>query len=301
MRCILIVSLFLFRLTIGFPIDQYPIAETARPVVIWHGLGDNWNSSGIHRVEEIFASYYPGIRVHSISLNDDPLKDQQRSMFGDANVDIEQVCDTLTNMDYLSNGFDAIGFSQGGVLMRALIERCASVKVINFISFGSPHMGVSELPLCDDKDWLCKRRNALLKKQIWYDSVQKRVIPAQYFRDPRQYDKYLEHSNLLADINNEREDINSTYTERFSEINKLVLVSFLQDTTVVPKQSSMFGDMDYFGNEINWRDTRLYRDDLIGLRKLDQAGKVTMLEIDDEHMRIPEDMIHHIAKTYINH
>ena len=99
--------------------------------------------------------------------------------------------------------------------MRGLIERCP-LEVNNLITFGSPHLGVLELPLCKDRfDWLCKRRNALLKKQVWHDSVQKRVIPAQYFRDPANIDQYLEHSNYLADINNERDEKNAPYKENF--------------------------------------------------------------------------------------
>ena len=44
-----------------------------------------------------------------------------------------------------------IGFSQGGLLGRALIQNCPEVaaKVKNFISIGSPQNGVSEFPRCD--------------------------------------------------------------------------------------------------------------------------------------------------------
>ena len=47
--------------------------------------------------------------------------------------------------------FNLIGFSQGGLLGRALIQNCPEVaaKVKNFISIGSPQNGVSEFPRCD--------------------------------------------------------------------------------------------------------------------------------------------------------
>lgn len=279
-----------------FSHSQSVITSEHRPIVIWHGLGDNYNSTGIHRFREIFDYYHPGINVYSISLNDDPSKDQQLSMFGDANDEVDDVCRQLCETHALAHGFDAIGLSQGGVFLRALVERCAQVDVHTLVTFGSPHMGVSELPLCDENDWVCKRRNSWMKSQVWRDIVQKRVIPAQYFRDPNQIDDYLAYSNFLADINNERESKAEVYQKRFRLLEKLILVSFLKDTTVVPKQSSKFGDVGIWGQEIEWKDTPLYQDDYIGLRQLDEAGKVEFLEIDDDHMRISDEDIGKVAQ-----
>ena len=43
------------------------------------------------------------------------------------------------------------------------------------------------------------------------DFVQGHVVPAQYFRDMNELEPYLEHSNFLADINNEREQKRGEY------------------------------------------------------------------------------------------
>lgn len=276
-----------------------PNADDYRPVVIWHGLGDNYNSSGIHKVHEILDSMYPGIYVHSIRLDENPSSDEQKSFFGDANRQIDEVCKQLRNITELLKGFDSIGFSQGGVFLRGLIERCP-LEVNNFITFGSPHLGVLELPLCKDRfDWLCKQRNALLKKQVWRDSVQKRVVPAQYFRDPAHLDQYLEHSNYLADINNERAERNATYKKNFSKLNKLVLVSFTEDTTLVPKESSQFYDFDpEQKRSIPFLYTELYKNDYIGLKALYKKNSVDFLSIKAEHMHIDEGFIKSIAQEY---
>lgn len=276
-----------------------PISNPYRPVVVWHGLGDDYNSSGIHDLQNILDSLYPGIFVYSIRLDDNPSADQQSSFFGDANEQIDQVCEALHNITELHQGFDAIGFSQGGVFFRGLIERC-QVKVENLITFGSPHFGVLELPLCKDpKDWVCKRRNQLLKKQVWHDIVQKRVIPSQYFRDPLNIESYLKYSNYLADINNEREVKNDSYKEKFSRLNRLVLVSFAEDTTVVPKESSKFFDFDPIAKtSIPFEQTELYRDDFIGLKALNERGAIDFLDIEAEHMHIDEEFIRDIATKY---
>lgn len=284
--------------------SQAPLSldKGRRPVVIWHGLGDNYNSSGIHRAKELFNRLYPGIYVYSISLDEDPSSDQNKSLFGDANVEVDAVCEQLTSNPHLKHGFDAIGFSQGGVFFRALVERCDSIDVNNLITFGSPHMGVMELPLCKkDNDWVCKRRNQLLKSQVWNDSVQKRVIPAQYFRDPYQYDKYIQHSHFLADINNELVDhFNKTYPKNLAAINTFVLVTFSKDTTVIPKESAAFQDTDIAtGQSIPLEQTDIYTKDLIGLKELNEADKLRYYAIDEDHMVISETVLTDIGLEYL--
>lgn len=273
--------------------------ERYRPVVIWHGLGDHYNSTGIHKVADLFNRYYPGIEVYSISLDEIPSNDQQLSMFGDANIQLQQVCDKMKTIPNISSGFDGIGFSQGGLFLRALVQRCDDIKIANLITFGSPHMGVSELPLCEKNDWICKGRNAILKKQVWFSRVQRLLIPAQYFRDPKELDKYLKYSNFLADINNERDSINKTYSERLSKLENLVLIEFLKDTTLVPKESSKFFDRSANGEIIDFNQTRIYQQERLGLKSLYETNRIEFLSIDADHMDIPVLFVERIAKKYI--
>ncbi|ODV79841.1 alpha/beta-hydrolase [Suhomyces tanzawaensis NRRL Y-17324] len=272
-----------------------------RPVVIWHGLGDQYNSTGIHKAAEILDDFYPGIFVYSVYLDLDPEKDQKKSLFGDANVELEQVCEQLATIPELKQGFDLIGFSQGGLFLRALVERCSDVNVNNLITFGSPHLGVLELPMCENPgDWVCRRRNELLKKQVWFDSVQKRVIPAQYFRDPVNYNQYLLHSNFLVNVNNERPlSFNSSYKNNLQKLNKLVLFQFTRDTTLVPKETAWFIDFDVSGTSIPFEKSKIYVQDLIGLKELHLNDKIDFKAIDTDHMVISEAVLHEIAEKYL--
>ena len=97
-------------------------APPYRPVVVWHGLGDNYNSSGMIKTGEIIENKYPGIVVHRVSLDTDPLKDQQKSLVGDAWDELESVCEQIGSIPELEHGFDMIGFSQGGLFARDLIQ-----------------------------------------------------------------------------------------------------------------------------------------------------------------------------------
>lgn len=275
-------------------------AENTRPVVIWHGLGDSYNSSHIGNMESMLKNMYPGMYIYNVRLDDDPSVDKRMSFLGNATEQVEIVCEKLTEIPELQKGFDAIGFSQGGLFLRSLVQTCATLKIGKLITFGSPHMGIKDLPICEEGDWFCKRKNAILKGQIWNERVQSTVVPAQYFRDPAQYDRYLEHSHFLGFMNNEHDgEINISYGQRMSSLEKLVLVMFNEDKTLVPKESAFFYDSDAEGRILNFNDTKLYKQDLIGLKRLLDDGRIDFFEIDEDHMRIPQNFFLDIAEKYL--
>ncbi|RLV87698.1 Palmitoyl-protein thioesterase [Meyerozyma sp. JA9] len=293
-----------FQVPLQFPLQfppQLPPKQTYRPVVVWHGLGDNYNSSGMIKSGEIIENKYPGIFVHRISLDSDPSKDQQMSIVGDAWDELASVCEQIGAIPELEHGFDMLGFSQGGLFSRALVQTCPNATVRNLITFGSPHMGVSELPKCaNERDWLCKRRNELLKRQVWHDSVQRTVIPAQYFRDTYDYEKYVCRSRFLAPINNEGSSKHPEYKKRLGELEKFVMVEFGQDTTVNPKESAVFGEIDpVSGNVIPMEQTNLYKEDNLGLERMHHEGILSFLRVDGEHMDIPEEFFTGLVEQYL--
>lgn len=281
-----------------------PIAQTDQTpsaIVIWHGLGDNYNSLSMNRVSEIINLVLPSTYVHSVHIDTNPSVDERRSFLGDANDEVDLACEQLSKIPQLKEGFGAIGFSQGGLLMRALVERCPNVSVSTLVTFGSPHMGVLELPMCKDKnDWLCQRRNKILKKQVWNPSVRKSLIPAQYFRDLSKYEDYLKYSHFLADINNERkESFDDKAKSRLSALNKLVLVKFDQDTTLVPKESAFFQEIDPRSGDVgDVTQSRLYQEDLIGLKSLHKNGRVDFFSVDDVHMAFSDSFLVEILAKY---
>lgn len=70
--------------------------------------------------------------------------------------------------------------------------------------------------------------------------VQKGLVQAQYWHDPRFLDQYREHSLFLADINNERSPRNTSYATNLAQLEKFVLVRFNNDSMVLPVASEWF-------------------------------------------------------------
>ncbi|KAL0397690.1 UNVERIFIED_CONTAM: Palmitoyl-protein thioesterase 1 [Sesamum calycinum] len=113
------------------------------------------------------------------------------------------------------------------------------------------------------------------------------LAPASYIKIPTDIDAYRKGCKFLPKLNNEIYK-NSTYKERFSSLENLVLIKFEKDDILVPKETSWFG---YFPDG-SWdtvlpaQETTLYTEDWIGLKTLDEAGKVKFVSVSGGHLEI---------------
>ncbi|KAL7941536.1 alpha/beta-hydrolase [Trichoderma barbatum] len=266
--------------------------DTPLPLVIWHGLGDAFNSEGITAVGELADKIHPGTFTYAIKLGDDANSDRSATFLGNVTQQLQTVCEALAAHPILSTApaIDAIGFSQGGQFLRGYIERCNNPPVRSLITFGSQHNGISEFKTCGNADFLCKGAMALLKFNTWGNFVQSRLVPAQYYRDLNNFDAYLENSNFLADINNERPLKNEQYKKNLARLSNFVMYMFEDDTTVIPKQTAWFTEVN--GTEIvPLRKQTQYKEDWLGLRQLDSKGGLRFRSITGDHMQITAEVL----------
>lgn len=279
----------------------FSLLPKPHPLVIWHGLGDSAHSEGIDSFISQLKEAFPGLYVHSVTQDaSSDSEDRRQGFFGHVNDQVQKACDQLADIEELRDGFDALGFSQGGQFLRAYVQRCNTPKVRNLVTFGSQHMGIADLPACGPTDLLCRVAEAALRGGIYTDYAQSHLVSAQYYRnpkDPKAFAAYLEKNDFIKDINNEGEHINTTYAKNLASLENFVMLMFDKDTTVEPKQSSWFAsypirndtDTDKVGdpNEPTpLRQSSIYLDDRIGLKKLDQRGSLIMELCHGVHMQI---------------
>jgi palmitoyl-protein thioesterase len=295
--------LSLISVGIATPLHTY---KTPLPVLIWHGLGDNYAADGINDVAKLIEETHPGTFVYPIRVAEDPSSDRSGSFLGNTTEQIQQVCADIAAHPILSTApaVDALGFSQGGVFLRAYAQRCNAPPLRSLVTFGSPHNGISDYQACGATDWLCKGAMALLHTNTWSSFVQSRLVPAQYYRetDPetgKPTDDYLEHSNLLADINNERKLKNKTYAENLANLEKFVMFEFEDDTTVIPKESEWFAQVNETSTKvIPLKDRPIYKEDWIGLKALDEKDGLVFKTTPGGHMELSQELLSGVFKEY---
>ncbi|GAB1319703.1 hypothetical protein MFIFM68171_09913 [Madurella fahalii] len=266
--------------------------DTPLPLVIWHGLGDTYNSEGMRDVAALADKINPGTLVYAIRIDENAGRDRYNSFVGNLTEHVEKACADIAAHPILSTApaIDALGFSQGGQFLRAYVERCNKPPVRSLVTFGSQHNGITRFRDCGPTDWVCKVAMAVLQGSPWSATVQSRLVPAQYFRDPEQYEQYLEHSNFLADVNNEREEKDEAYKKNIMKLENFVMYMFEEDTTVIPKETAWFEEVN--GTEITpLRARRLYTEDWLGLRALDRKGGLKFRTAPGEHMTLSEKLL----------
>ncbi|WZN64525.1 palmitoyl protein thioesterase [Chloropicon roscoffensis] len=270
-----------------------PSPSEPLPVVLWHGMGDTCcNPKSMGRVKDLIQQEI-GAYVVSIRLGATEAEDQRAGFFGLVPVQIAHVCHELASDSRLSAGFNAVGFSQGGQFLRAVVQVCPTL-VPNFprtsalVTLGGQHQGVMDWPGCGDaaSTALCRSLQALLAFGAYSDFLQRRVVQAQYFKDPRKMDEYLQKNVFLPDINNEKA-LNEDYKRNLARLDLLMLLMWKNDTTVVPRESSLFGVLNATsGVIVPLREQPLYKEDRLGLRALDERGALIMDVMEGEHMEL---------------
>lgn len=301
LRLIPIISLATSALTLSIKSTPNNAELTQLPLVIWHGLGDDFERDGLNSVADLAETTNPGTYVHIIRLEETGSGDRQATFFGNVSAQLETVCAQLASDPILSTApaINALGFSQGGQFLRGYVERCNTPAVHNLVTFGSQHNGISEFQSCGMGDWFCNAAESLLRAGTWADFVQSHVVPAQYFRDPEELEPYLENSAFLADINNERDEKREDYKKRLSTLNAFAMYMFENDTVAVPKESAHFADVNGTDGTITpLQKRKIYTEDWIGLKVLDQQDKLEFRTIPGEHMELSEDVLEKTFKEF---
>jgi palmitoyl-protein thioesterase len=88
-------------------------------------------------------------------------------------------------------------------VIRGYIERYNDPPVLNFISMHGPLAGVGSFPGCPISRLICEAFAELLGALAYHPMVQAHLAQANYFRDPRKIDQYIDGGRFLNDINNE--------------------------------------------------------------------------------------------------
>ncbi|VDN51518.1 unnamed protein product [Dracunculus medinensis] len=262
----------------------------ATPIILWHGMGDNCcDPLSIGRIKKLLEKEIRGVYVHSIMIGDNVVSDTTYGYFGNVNNQISEVCQQIGNVVELKNGYNAIGFSQGAQFLRGLVERCPSPPMKNLISVGGQQQGVYGIPYCPPKDFLCEKMRQLIDLGAYTWFIQSTLVQAQYWHDSLNENEYQTKSIFLADINNEKA-INEDYKKNLNMLENFVLVKFSNDSMVKPVESEWFGfyEPNSVSKILEMEETRLYREDRIGLKKMKNDGKLHFLLLNGDHLQIPD-------------
>ncbi|XP_025193576.1 palmitoyl-protein thioesterase 1 isoform X2 [Melanaphis sacchari] len=240
--------------------------------------------------------------VKSIQIGKSFEQDVKNSFFMNINLQVEDACKQISTDQKLTNGYNAIGFSQGAQFLRAVAQRCPYPPMLNLISMGGQHQGVFGMPRCiySSHKW-CEYIRLVLNKEAYAKWVQDLLVQAEYWHDPIKELDYIKGSNFLADINNER-FINTNYRENLLKLKNFILVMFTNDTMVIPKESEWFAFYSPGQDKeiLPLEQSVLYLTDRLGLKVLEESERLHFLSVPGNHLQFSEEwFLNEIVNKYL--
>ena len=235
----------------------------------------------------LFISHYPTILVHGIGGDAGDLVDLHDSLekqnvevyslqIGNGKLDsviwnINKQCahvnTSIANLKLSAERINLLGVSQGGLLARCYAERYAHMnkRVNSLITYGTPHMGIYT-------SWIHLPR-------------------LEYWKNPYEYDTYLQSNDFLVYINNEKHHNESgLFKSNLLSLNHFLIVWSDIDKVISPVASSRF---EYYNislaeerkelETVPLEKTESYLQDRLGLRTLMQEKKLDIEEYPCEH------------------
>jgi len=259
---------------------------SAVPTVLAPGMGDSCFNPGFSQLTGLVATrtnrkaycYGPGNDVFT-----DPVYGFTKTM----DEQVEHFAAKVRGNIQLMAGFNAMGLSQGNLIIRAYIQRYNDPPVLSFISVHGPHAGVASVPRCDPGHnavmrELCDLLDYLLGDFVYTPAVQSSVAQSNYFRDPFKIKEYRKGCTFLPDV---LDNAAAAYKARFVQLKRLALVLAQRDTMIFPKESEIFAAFadNSFNTVVLAKGQPWY--DSMGLRELDETGRISVLQTDGDHLQ----------------
>ncbi|MPC25419.1 Palmitoyl-protein thioesterase 1 [Portunus trituberculatus] len=136
---------------------------------------------------------------------------------------------------------------------------------------------------------------------VKHNWIQDSLVQAQYWHDPLHEEDYRNYSIFLADINNEKV-VNEEYRSNLKKLENFVMVKFLKDSMVVPTESEWFGFYSPGQDQeiLSLQQTELYLEDRLGLKEMDEAGKLKFVSVDGDHLEFSDEwFLQEIVDKYV--
>ena len=238
------------------------------PVVLMHGIFDGPDT--MVTLETQIKKAHPGTEVYKIDMFN-----HEYSLIFSLEYQVDKIGDKLKVIMSKSNSTHFLGYSQGGVIGRALIQTINSHNIETFISLSAPLDGEYGYPLIDPKYW---PPNVTLEwlSEFFYSPPGQEFSIGAYWHDPKIEESYKKNCKFLPPLTY---PTNEDYKTNFLKLKKLVMIGGPDDKVIEPWQSSHFGFWNNRSELVPMESQDFYIHDTFGLRTLYEQNKVVNVTV----------------------
>ena len=249
----------------------------AYPTVLMHGvLASDANMAELKNMLELNFK----IDVYNMEIGNGAMT----SILTPIDSQLDILCKKIYKIDALKDGFNFIGMSQGGLLARGYVEYCNKYPVVNLITLASPNAGVFY--------------KTSLADNYYEPAKQEGLSITNYWRDPYRYDVYLSNSTYLAELN--EEVLSNSIINDLDIVKNFIMVWSPLDEIIMPPESGKFS-LQFVNDagELKLQEiteTELYKSGRLGLKNLNENGRLKIFQTDCTHSQHKEPECFHQLK-----
>ncbi|XP_068621328.1 lysosomal thioesterase PPT2 homolog [Battus philenor] len=246
------------------------LCSSYKPVVLIHGIMTGSGSMEIikFRIQE----KHPGTVVYNVN---------RFESWSSLETMWHQVLEIGQDVANISSkhpeGINVIGYSQGGLVARGIIQTFPNISVDTFISLSSPQAGQY------GAGFLHVVFPGLVKEtayELFYSRVGQHTSVGNYWKDPYHQKLYETYSVYLPYINNHiQSEKSEDFKNNLLKLKRLVLIGGPDDQVITPWESSQFGYYDVNETVVEMKGQDIYLEDHIGLRTLDEGGRLHIVTV----------------------
>ena len=263
--------------------------EGAPPTVLTHGMGDACSNPGFAQLTRLVSARTKSVAV-CVGAGPTQAADTINTFATTMDAQVEYFAQTVRADARLAKGFNALGLSQGNLVIRAYVHRYNDPPVLNFLSVHGPHAGVASFPRCDPVSGVsraaCDAFDALLGDLAYSRGVQSALAQANFFRDPLRIKQYLAGCTFLVSV---LDKPSAEARTRFASLKRVGLVQAKQDTMLWPRETAHFGA---YHDGSSWKDASVVVGvthqpwfESLGLKDLAARGGLKFLDSVGDHLQ----------------
>ncbi|CAK1603501.1 unnamed protein product [Parnassius mnemosyne] len=258
------------------------VSLSYKPVILVHGIMTGSGSMEIikYRIQE----KHPGTIIYNVN------RFERWSSLETMWHQVLEIGQDIANISSQHpEGINVIGYSQGGLVARGIIQTFSNISVDTFISLSSPQAGQY------GAGFLHVVFPGLVKEtayELFYSRVGQHTSVGNYWKDPYHQKLYETYSVFLPYLNNHiMSDKSADFKANILKLKRLVLIGGPDDQVITPWQSRYFGYYSVNETVVEMKSQDIYLEDTIGLRTLDESGRLHIVTVPgvnhfDWHMNV---------------
>jgi len=247
-----------------------------KPIIALHGFSITPSVGTFHDWDNItqwVQQEHPGQLF--IALNIFNGLDSTRPLWEQATGISSLISQIVASNDSFRDGYHFLGHSQGGLMMRVMLEVMDNLQVDTYVSLAGVQYGIYGVGFISN--YFQNVSDEYITDLFYTTLLQDQFSAANFWHSPETSQNYLTNNLFLPVVNNENPGPNAAlYKSNFLKAKRYVFFGSPDDGTVIPWETEIWGFYDNNEIIISMQNQKIFTQDTFGLQTAYNDGRLIL-------------------------